>query len=206
MEKIEVRPIGITASSDSPNAYALILKEKFGARSLPIIIGPFEAQAIALVLEGMTTPRPLTHDLMKEILEKLDAQIEEVFINDLREGTFYARIIFENPPVDIDARPSDAVALALRLQIPIYVSSELLDEAGMNFPIRAFDTESEEQDSDIFGKDEDDEYKLQSEPEPSKPKTRIEELQEQLDKAIKEENYEQAAKIRDELRKILESS
>ncbi len=204
--KVEVKAIGITQSPDSPNAYALILREKDGQRSLPIIIGPFEAQAIALVLEGLSTPRPLTHDLMKNILEKMDARIEEVFINDLREGTFYARIIFEEPPLDIDARPSDAVALALRCQAPIYVNSDILDQAGITFSVKPPEVE-ERSETDIFGtsEDEEDEFDFTHKIERERPKTKVERLQEELDKAIKEENYELAAKIRDELKKILKS-
>lgn len=204
--KIEVKAIGITQSPESPNAYALILREKDGPRSLPIIIGPFEAQAIALVLEGLSTPRPLTHDLMKNILEKMDAKIEEVFINDLREGTFYARIIFEEPQLDIDARPSDAVALALRCQVPIYVNSEILDQAGITFSVKPPEME-ERHEADIFGTSEEEEEEIDFTPkiEKERPKSKVERLQEELDRAIKEENYELAAKIRDELKKILKS-
>lgn len=207
MSKIEVKAIGITPSPDSPNAFALILREKDGPRSLPIIIGPFEAQAIALVLEGLTTPRPLTHDLMRNLLEKLDAQIEEVYINDLRDGTFYARIIFDDPPIDVDARPSDAVALALRCQVPIYVNSEILDQAGINLGERPKDYE-ERSETDIFGKPEEEEeedFFYSKKFERDRPKSKVEKLQEELEKAIKEENYELAAKIRDELKRILKS-
>ncbi len=207
MDKVEVKAIGITQSADSPNAFALILKEKDGTRSLPIIIGPFEAQSIALVLEGLTTPRPLTHDLMRNLIEKLDAQVEEVYINDLRDGTFYARIVFEDPPIDVDARPSDAVALALRCQVPIFVNSEILDQAGitLNEKYRDFEPRTE---SDIFGKpeeEEEEEFDITKKIEREQPKTKVEILQEKLEKAIKEENYELAAKIRDELKKILKS-
>jgi len=205
MEKIEVRPIGITTSPESANAFALILKEKHGPRSLPIIIGQFEAQAIAMVLEGVTTPRPLTHDLFKNVLEQLDARIEEVYINDLKDGTFYARILFESPPLDIDARPSDAIALALRFQAPIYVDAEILNQAGITFGERHRDLD-EEHETDLFGsmEDEEDELPFPPKKEPEKPKTRVEKLQEELEKAIKDENYELAAKIRDELKRILE--
>lgn len=207
MSKIEVKAIGITQSPDSPNAFALILREKDGTRSLPIIIGPFEAQSIALVLEGLSTPRPLTHDLMRNLLEELNAKIEEVYINDLRDGTFYARIIFDDPPIDVDARPSDAVALALRCQVPIFVNSEILDQAGINFGERTRDFE-EKSEEDIFGRseeEEEEEFDFTKRFEREKPKSKIERLQEELEKAIKEENYELAAKIRDELKKILKS-
>lgn len=202
--KIEVRPIAITQSSESPTAYALILKEINGYRSLPIIIGAFEAQSIAFAMEKVPTPRPLTHDLMKNILELLNAVANEVFINDLRDGTFFARIIFENPPLDVDARPSDAIALALRLNIPIYVNSDLINQAGINVPPKIFQSE-EESESEFFKTEEDeDDLTLHEKIQKEKPKSRVEELQEQLEQAIREENYELAAKIRDQLKQILE--
>lgn len=202
--KIEVRPIAITQSSESPTAYALILKEINGYRSLPIIIGAFEAQSIAFAMEKVPTPRPLTHDLMKNIIELFNAVANEVFINDLRDGTFFARIIFENPPLDVDARPSDAIALALRLNIPIYVNSDLINQAGINVPPKIFQSE-EESESEFFKTDEDeDEFTPPEKIERVKPKSRVEELQEQLEQAIRDENYELAAKIRDQLKQILE--
>ncbi len=207
MEKIEVKPIGITSSPESPNAFALILKEKDGPRSLPIIIGQFEAQSIAIVLEDVQPPRPLTHDLFKTVLDQLDVKIEEVFINDLRDGTFYARIIFETPQMDIDARPSDAIALAVRFKVPIYVSAKVMKQAGITFGDKHQDIE-QEQETDIFSSiddEEEEEFGFSQPKEPEKPKTRVEKLQEELEKAIKEENYELAAKIRDELKRILES-
>ncbi|MGQ9819077.1 MAG: bifunctional nuclease family protein [Candidatus Kapaibacteriales bacterium] len=201
--KIEVKPIAITQSSESPTAYALILKEINGYRSLPIIIGAFEAQSIAFAMEKVPTPRPLTHDLMKNIIELFNAEVNEVFINDLRDGTFFARIIFENPPLDVDARPSDAIALALRLNIPIYVNSELINQAGINVPPKIFQNE-EERESEFFKTEEDeDEFSSSPKIEKEKPKSRVEELQEQLEQAIREENYELAAKIRDQLKQIL---
>lgn len=207
MEKIEVRPIGITSSPESPNAFALILKEKDGPRSLPIIIGQFEAQSIAIVLEEVQPPRPLTHDLFKTVLEELNVKIEEVYINDLRDGTFYARIIFDSPEMDIDARPSDAIALAVRFKVPIYVSAKVMKQAGITFGDKHQDIE-QEQESDIFGsvdEEEEEDFGFPQSKEPERPKSRVEKLQEELEKAIKEENYELAAKIRDELKRILES-
>jgi len=206
MDKVEVTVIGITQSPEGQQSYALILKEKNGPRNLPIIIGPFEAQSIALVLEGMQPPRPLTHDLIKNILTELNAKIQEVFINDLHNGTFYARIIFEDPPLDIDARPSDAIAIALRFRVPIYANKEVLDEAGLIFSERPREYE-DRTNVDFFSSSEEDEEDLDIPKivEPNPPKTKVERLQEELERAIKEENYELAAKIRDELKKILKS-
>lgn len=203
-KKVEVKPIAITQSSESPTAYALILKEINGYRSLPIIIGAFEAQSIALAMEKVPTPRPLTHDLMKNLLEFFNAVVNEVYINDLRDGTFFARIIFENPPMDIDARPSDAIALALRLDVPIFVNTDLINQAGINVPPRIFQNEDESEPNFFKSEEDEGEFSTFEKMESDAPKSRIEELQEQLEKAIREENYELAAKIRDELRQILE--
>jgi bifunctional DNase/RNase len=124
MNKVLVEVAGI-AQSESTNAYALILKEVNGERRLPIIIGAFEAQAIALQLEGVRAPRPMTHDLLKNVIEALDSNLVEVCIHDLRDGTFYAYLLLDDGHVEVDARPSDAIALALRCGAPIYVSEEV---------------------------------------------------------------------------------
>lgn len=200
MEKVQVVVLGLSANPANTNAYALILKEVEGNRRLPIIIGAFEAQAIALEMEGVIPPRPMTHDLTKNIIEALGATLEEVFINELRDGTFYARIKFDNPSIDIDARPSDAIALAVRFSAPIYVDEEILEETGL----------VPQENEDVFNQDEEDDLQMiqkeKEKEEQPKPKTLLEKLQVQLDKAISEEDYERAAKIRDEIRKITESS
>ena len=113
MDKVQVEILGISTSPASNGAYALILRETAGARRIPIIIGGFEAQAIALEMEGIKPPRPLTHDLLKNIVESLSATITEVNIHDLKDGTFYASIIL-NGETEIDSRPSDAIAVAIR--------------------------------------------------------------------------------------------
>lgn len=192
MEKIQLVVLGLSASPASNNAYALILKEVDGDRRLPIIIGAFEAQAIALEMEGVLPPRPMTHDLVKNLMDKLGANLSEVFINDLNDGTFYAKLVFESLGVEIDARPSDAVAVAIRANAPIYVNNTILEDTGI-IPQEEIQEE----------KDEDMDY-LKNPTQP-KPKNKIEELQMKLDKAVNEENYEKAAEIRDELKRILES-
>lgn len=189
MDKIEVTILGISSSPSNAGAYALILKEVHGNRRLPIIIGAFEAQAIALELEGMKPPRPLTHDLMKTIIDTFAVSLNEVYINELRDGTFYAKLIIEgvSNTEEIDSRPSDAIALAVRYSVPMFVDADVLNEAG----IRS-DTEEEE---------------AQETPEPGeepvkKYTTKYEQLQAQLKEAVEKEDYERAAKIRDELRKL----
>ncbi len=189
MEKIQVDILGISSSPSNAGAYALILKELHGNRRLPIIIGAFEAQAIALELEGMKPPRPLTHDLMKTIIDTFAVSLNEVYINELRDGTFYAKLIIEgvSNTEEIDSRPSDAIALAVRYSVPMFVDADVLNEAG----IRS-DTEEEEP---------------HETPEPTeepvkKYTTKYEQLQAQLKDAVEKEDYERAAKIRDELRKL----
>ncbi len=192
MEKKQLVIMGISPSPTANNAYALILKESDGKRRLPIIIGAFEAQAIAIELEGVIPPRPMTHDLLKSLLEAFDITLTEVFINELRDGTFYAKLIFEEVNLEIDVRPSDAIALAVRCSAPIYVSADILDETGLFPP----------------GDDNDDDLKLMNRPhqqkpkKDAKPKSRLEYLEEQLDKAIQNEDYERAAELRDEISKL----
>lgn len=187
-EKVQVEILGLSSSPSSGGAYALILKETNGPRKLPIIIGAFEAQSIALEMEGIKPPRPLTHDLMKNMVEQLGGEIIDVCINDLREGTFYARISLENQ--DIDSRPSDAIALAVRCNVPIYVTEKVMGEAS-------FISEGEDDESAIPppGKTPEGEtYKTQL--------TKLEQLEKQLADAIAREDYEKAARIRDEIKKI----
>ncbi|MCX6132687.1 MAG: DUF151 domain-containing protein [Ignavibacteriales bacterium] len=188
MERIQVDILGLSTSPSSGGAYALILKEVNGLRRLPIIIGAFEAQSIALEMEGIKPPRPLTHDLLKNIMDSLGASLSDVFISDLKDGTFYARLTLDSQ--EVDSRPSDAIALAVRCGVPIYVADKVMDEAG-------------------FVPDGDEAEKTTPpaavEPEPEKPKIRLsklEQLQQQLLEAITKEEYEKAARLRDEIHKL----
>jgi len=187
--KVLVDILGLSTSPSSAGAYALILKETNGKRKLPIIIGAFEAQSIALELEGMKPPRPLTHDLMKNIIDTFAVSLNEVYINELRDGTFYAKLSVEgvSETQEIDSRPSDAIALAVRYGAPIYVDEEVLQEAGII-------SEDEEEEEDITKKEE--------QPPVKKFATKLEQLQSSLKEAIEKEDYEKAAKIRDEIRKL----
>ncbi|MEW6061196.1 MAG: bifunctional nuclease domain-containing protein [Bacteroidota bacterium] len=189
MGKVLVDILGLSTSPSSAGAYALILKETNGKRKLPIIIGAFEAQSIALELEGMKPPRPLTHDLMKNIIDTFAVSLNEVYINELRDGTFYAKLSVEgvSETQEIDSRPSDAIALAVRYGAPIYVDEEVLQEAGII-------SEDEEEEEDITKKEE--------QPSVKKFATKLEQLQSSLKEAIEKEDYEKAAKIRDEIRKL----
>ena len=186
MEKIQVDILGLSTSPASGGAYALILKEVNGNRRLPIIIGAFEAQSIALEMEGIKPPRPLTHDLMKNILESMGSDLAEIVISELRDGTFYAKLSFDSQ--EVDARPSDAIALAVRFGAPIFVSDKVMDEAS-------FLPENEEQ-----------EASTDAEPTAKAGKenklTKLEALRAQLKESIEREDYEKAAQLRDEIRKI----
>jgi len=195
MERIQLSVLGLSASPASNNAYALILKEVEGNRRLPIIIGAFEAQAIALEMEKVIPPRPMTHDLLKSMIDSFGAFLSEVLINELKEGTFYAKLIFEDMGLEIDARPSDAIALAVRCNAPIYVSDDILEETGIA-------PQSEEEGFDEAR----DDSAMEQEEQSKKPRTKMDHLQTMLDKAIKNEDYERAANLRDEIKKLLETS
>ncbi len=189
MEKIQVDILGLSTSPASGGAYALILKEINGNRRLPIIIGAFEAQSIALEMEGIKPPRPLTHDLMKNIIDSMGVSIAEVVISELREGTFYAKLNLEATAAnqEVDSRPSDAIALAVRFGVPIFVSDRVMEEAS-------FLPENEEALSGKAGADSD---------KTKAPKlSRMEVLRNQLKEAIEKEDYERACKVRDEIRKL----
>ncbi|WP_456428385.1 bifunctional nuclease domain-containing protein [Rhodocaloribacter sp.] len=187
MDAIQVDIIGLSTSPSSGGAYALVLGEIDGNRRLPIIIGAFEAQAIALELEKISPPRPMTHDLLRDLFEAVNAEVIEVVIDELRDGTFFAKIRYVHNGTEgkLDARPSDAVALAVRVEAPIYVAPEVLDEAGIP-------TEEEV----TMAKEE------PVEEEETLPKSPLARLQKQLEDAIAEENYELAAQIRDKIQRL----
>lgn len=187
-DRIQVDILGLSSSQSSGGAYALILKEVNGARRLPIIIGAFEAQSIALEMEGIKPPRPLTHDLMKNLIDLLGGELVDVYISELREGTFFARLNLDTQ--EIDSRPSDAIALAVRYGAPIFVAEKVMAEAS-------FLSEGEEGEKGIppTAKPE--------KPETSKPPlSKLEQLEQQLVDAIAKENYEKAAQIRDEIKQL----
>lgn len=189
MEKVQVDILGLSTSPSSAGAYALILKETNGKRKLPIIIGAFEAQSIALELEGMKPPRPLTHDLMRNIIDTFAVSLNEVCINELRDGTFYAKLTIEglSDTQEVDSRPSDAIALAVRYGAPIFVGEEVLNEAGV---LSEDEEETEEPSS------------MEEKAQVKKPLTKLEHLQVSLKEAIEKEDYEKAAKLRDDIRKM----
>lgn len=190
MEKVQVDILGLSTSPSSGGAYALILKEVNGNRRLPIIIGAFEAQSIALEMEGIKPPRPLTHDLMKNIIDTFGVSLQDVFINELRDGTFYAKITIEgvSDNQEVDSRPSDAIALAVRYGVPIFVSDKVLNEAGIA-------AEAEEEETGT-------QSKVDQPTAIKKHASKLEQLQASLKEAIEKEEYEKAAKLRDDIRKL----
>jgi bifunctional DNase/RNase len=205
VRKIQVDIVGLSATPTGPSSYALILKEVGGDRRLPIIIGSFEAQAIALELENVKPPRPLTHDLIKNILDGLGVSMIEVVVTDLRDGTFYAKIYLElnGLTYEIDSRPSDAIAVALRCGAPIYVNEEVMEEAGFA-PEEETSAEEIEEEENPSLSDEDitEPPAPKRTPKPTSKEEKLAELQRQLEEAIKKEDYERAAKIRDEIRRL----
>lgn len=188
MDFIQVDIIGLSTSPSSGGAYALVLGEMNGNRRLPIIIGAFEAQAIALELEKIQPPRPMTHDLLRDMFDAIGAEVVEVVIDELREGTFFAKIRYmhDGDEGQLDSRPSDAVALAVRCDAPIYVAPSVLDEAGIP---------TEEEGVASLAQPE----VAEESPEPM---TRMEKMEQQLEKAIQDEDYERAAKLRDEIARV----
>ena len=192
MNLVEVKRISYYPPS---KGYAVLLQEKDGIRSLPIIVGSSEAQAIALYLEGVDMPRPMTHDLLINVLETLESEINRVSIARMDNGTFFAEIEVTNVQVGeivIDSRPSDAIAIALRTLTPIYVSDEVMDRAGID----NFSTESEVAEpitSEELTKEESGESVLEN-------------LNEALEKAITEEEYEMAARLRDRIKQLEKES
>jgi bifunctional DNase/RNase len=194
MEKIGLDIVGLTYSQTQTGAYALVLGEKNGKRRLPVIIGGFEAQAIAIEIEKMTPSRPLTHDLFKTFADTFQLLVDEVIIYNLVEGIFFAKIICkragESETFEIDARTSDAVALAVRFKAPISTYEFILSSAGIIM-------DEDEEGGASPGEEQMEEVERQL--ELSHEELSVEELEEQLMSAIDREDYEAASRIRDEI-------
>ncbi len=200
MNKIKLNVLGISYSQTQSGAYALVLSEENGKRRIPIIIGGFEAQAIAIQLEGLTPPRPLTHDLFLNFSKSYGIELLEVQIYKLEEGVFFSKLHCDNgqKEVYIDARTSDSIALALRFNCPIYTTSEIIDKAGIVLDIEEGEEEKgTEKGAKVENKSA---YAEDSETEALKHLT-IDELNMLLDEAVSKEDYEKASRIRDEINK-----
>jgi len=191
MFKIKLNVLGLSVSQTQTGAYALVLAEDEGDRRIPIIIGPVEAQSIAIQLEGLHPPRPLTHDLFKNMAQAFQIELIEVIIYKLEEGIFFSELICEQngTHIAIDSRTSDAVALALRFKCPIYTSEEILSKAGIVIEV----SDNLEEDAVPDEADQNDnpkgKYQFYSQKE----------LEKMLQEAIHDEKYELASEIRDEI-------
>ena len=190
MKKVRLKVIGISYSQTQSGAYALILAEENGNRRIPIVIGGFEAQAIVVKLENLVPPRPLTHDLLLLFSAEFGITMFEVLIYKLEEGVFYSRLLCNNgeKEVLIESRTSDAVALALRFECPIYITEDILDKVGITITPSTADENVKPAVNDIL--------------EPEKIKFdgySTDELLKMIDEAVKTESYEKAATIRDEI-------
>ncbi|MCA6365092.1 MAG: bifunctional nuclease family protein [Bacteroidetes bacterium] len=205
MKKIKLEIVGLHYSQTQTGAYALVLGEAKGKRRLPIIIGGFEAQAIAIELEKMTPSRPLTHDLFKSFADAFHIAVTEVLIYNLVEGIFFARLVCQNPDgstVEIDARTSDAIALAVRFECPIFTYEFILASAGIILDDENGDGETPSSSESSTGLTEEEEEALLAEATGSEFQRKSEkELEELLNTALRDEDYERASRIRDELNK-----
>ena len=199
MGKIELTVMGLSASESSPNTYALILSDEKSKKRIPIIIGSAEAQAIAIELEKLRPPRPLTHDLFKNVAMTFEISLAEVNIYKLEEGVFFSNLVIESgtKKVAIDSRTSDAIALALRFGCPIFTTTEIIDKAGVVIKFESKkEKEKESQEDDIeFDPVEEEETEKSSQ---LQSKT-IAELESMLKDAVNNEEYEHASRIKEEL-------
>ncbi len=193
MRKIRLNILGLSVSQTQSGAYALVLAEEGGDRRIPIIIGPVEAQAIAIQLEGLKPPRPLTHDLIKNIAKAFNMALLEVNIYKLEEGIFYSELLCEmdGKEVRIDSRTSDAVALAIRFRCPIYTTETILQKAGIVLESEEMDAAGQDSSAGSSSFHGDSPYEKYSR----------EELEELLKQAVTNEDYEKASVIRDEIKR-----
>ncbi len=198
MEKIQLEILGLSSSQSQTGSFALVLGEREGNRRLPIIIGMFEAQSIAIQIEKINPNRPLTHDLFKTFAEHMDVTITEILISDLKEGVFYSKIMCTDGTreFELDSRPSDAIAIGLRFGVPIYTVESVLSEAG----IILSDLEDEDEENEEMAVKSTSSSSSSSAKEPLN-QTSVDELNKLLNEALEKEDYERAAKIRDELNK-----
>jgi uncharacterized protein len=198
LNKIKLEILGLSSSQSQSGSFALVLGEEKGNRRLPIIIGMFEAQAIAIEIEKIVPNRPMTHDLFKSFANSFKFTIKEIIISDLKEGVFYAKIVCTDGSrtIEIDARPSDAIAIGIRFTVPIFTYEAILSEAGIVL--------SEANEDEDIPKTEPSKNIISSSKQSSGNSLKdfsFDKLKELLNEALEKEDYEKAAKIRDELNK-----
>ncbi|QDH80077.1 hypothetical protein FKX85_13965 [Echinicola soli] len=193
---VELEILGLSSNHSQSGSFTLVMGETTGTRRLPIVIGMFEAQAIAIEIEKIVPNRPMTHDLFKSFASNFGFSVDYILVSDMREGVFYAKIVCKDgkKTVEIDARPSDAIAIAVRFEAPIFCEKKVMSEAAIEF--------NEEEEEKSGRKTKAEEKKVTSDKprnqEPLKDYS-LEKLNQLLDKAINSEDYEQAARIRDEI-------
>lgn len=198
MDKIKLEILGLSSSQSQSGSFALVLGETTGSRRLPIIIGMFEAQAIAIEIEKIIPNRPMTHDLFKSFAHNFNFTVQEILISDLKEGVFFAKIVCSDgeKSTEIDARPSDAIAIGLRFNVPIFTYEAVLSEAGI---VLTDETEEEvEDEKKPLSKSKKEKDKPIGEQLKDLP---TDKLQIMLNESLSKEEYEKAAKIRDEINK-----
>ncbi|MFL5731398.1 MAG: bifunctional nuclease domain-containing protein [Cytophagaceae bacterium] len=213
MEKIKLEILGLSSSQSQSGSFALVLGEETGNRRLPIIIGMFEAQAIAIEIEKIIPNRPMTHDLFKSFALAFNFNVEEIIISDLKEGVFFAKIICSDgiKTIEIDARPSDAIAIGLRFEVPIFTYESILSEAGIVLSDLNEEGDYKKEDEKKEPKEAKEPKEKKEDPKKKKtatsPKTEamkdtsVDQLKTMLQEALDKEDYERAARIRDELNK-----
>lgn len=196
MEKlVELEILGLSSNHSQSGSFTLVLGETEGGRRLPIVIGMFEAQAIAIEIEKIVPNRPMTHDLFKSFASSFNFHLDRIVISDMKEGVFYARIFGHNDAgeIVIDSRPSDAIAIAVRFECPIFSAEKVMEESALEF------TEEDKQEEKVAKK------KAERQTTPKKDSGlkdySLDRLNQMLDKAINDEDYEKAARIRDEINK-----
>jgi bifunctional DNase/RNase len=201
LEKIKLEILGLSSSQSEVGHFALVLGEAHGTRRLPIIIDGFQARAIALEIENIKSTRPMTHDLIVSIAKAFEVDLVEVIITDLKDGIFYSKLVFEQngETREIDSRTSDAVAVGVRFKVPIYTYESVLSVAGI-------DVQEEEESEEIGDLDGPEDTVADKEDtgsdEAAPPPDKIRRLQEKMQEAIANEDYERAAKIRDEISRL----
>lgn len=192
-QAIELEILGLTSNHSQSGSFTLVMGEVGGTRRLPIVIGMFEAQAIAIEIEKIIPNRPMTHDLFKSFATNFNFKIDNILISDMREGVFYAKIICRNgsKTVEIDSRPSDAIAIAVRFDSPVFCVPKVMEEAGLE---SNDEEERKQEDTKTASK------KTSSNKSSDALKDfSLDKLNQMLDKAIHDEDYERAARIRDEI-------
>jgi bifunctional DNase/RNase len=210
IERVKLNVQGLTNSQMQSGAYALILAEEKGLRRIPIIVGMAEAQSIAIALERIVPPRPLTHDLFATLFQMVEITLLEVYIHKFEDGVFFSEMVFERPNgerIVLDSRTSDAIAIALRVNCDVFTTRRIVHECGVLLDeAPSPDDDDEDDDDDEYDTEEDDDDTLEGIPDEAQAERRLAQmdaadLKRRLEDAIRQENYEQAKNYRDELRR-----